>query len=104
MGVRILLHHVVLREALQHAVHGRPLQAAARRQVEQTRSRSIVCSDLSHQGERALYALSAGQWAFFIGGVLLRHGSILEVRIVKGRERIMTPRPVVAEDWALCYF
>ena len=61
MRVRVLLHHVLEREALQHAVHGRALQAGAAGEIEQARPAAVVRGDLAQQQQRALYALGAGQ-------------------------------------------
>lgn len=61
--IEILLHHVLCRETLQHAVHRGPLQSRPRRKVEQARAVAVVRGDLTEQYQRALDALRSGQLA-----------------------------------------
>ena len=63
MRVGILLHHVLEREALQHAMHGRALQPGAAGEIEQARAGAVVRGDFAHQQQRAFYALGAGKAA-----------------------------------------
>ena len=60
-GIAVLLHHVFGREALQHAMHGRALQAGAGGEIEQAGTATVVRGDFAQQQQRALYALGPGK-------------------------------------------
>ena len=76
MRISVLLHHAFMRQAFQHAMHGGPLQAGARGEIEQTRPRAIVGGDFAQQQQRTFYTLSAGEPARFVGR-FSGHGSLV---------------------------